>query len=1144
MRRHVPFKASIRRPVQTFIFVLLVGLASFGFVSRAVEYTILNREMDRIEQFYRTTGTLVPIDPLTHNNVYEAASIVRSSPYVQFEDRRTITQGVMHGILNAMEGQATFGQSFIRGWHRYEYKDLYVDYTVGIIHVVRVHSGSVVINPPWGDGVTRHVTRNLVLRFHDVLYGHSSSFHETRQYIAIYEIDEDGNSPIDHLQEGGFYLAKAIPQQAGHHGTGVEFFPLFDDVYFVDARDRDAMRAAMRTMADELAILEANTQMLMITGTKDMTTLPLVKAGAYQRFQGRFIGYEDYRNANHVMVIPQRMDSTRRYARVGQTVTLTLRDMRTFLDGSPVPEGWEDREGYWRNLPAGYWVSIPSSYAGDWRNYPIIEIEVEVVGTYVIDNNAWLPRWAHISDSFQNMEVFVPASIIPEGFGIVGMHMVSGQYSFVLTSPLADVPFMEAHGYALAQLGFTVQFLGEDPTNFMLSVLPIRNSIRINLALFTAVLALVLVLTVFLYLRQRYKEFAILRALGISSGNATWQVAVPVLVFWLPVVIGASIGAWFFAFRQVAENLRLIVAFDTLTDYAAPFVVRNILQQMRYEAEQAIVREIPQLSMVYLVRLCAGIAVAWIGTVLAGTVLFARKSMISLLQSANGGGAPVRAMKETAPPADIKLSDIGEVLVIMPARRVGGAVKSVWRHHWRHVYRSPVKSLLVVCMALLFIAALGWLDRTIGFTQQEIDRLYATTTITGELINRRAIGESVSWQGQHVPLSSVEKLMASGYVEDVYMTSLAFANLFPAFPIDTEAENIMEAPVASMLWERAMGVTCLETFMYKAAQPAAFGMSATGDFTIEFVSGFDPADFSRGWREKEWGSGQEVPVEEPIPIIVHESFLSRWGLLDFENMENIHIVLDEYNNWVSHDVIALGDAVYLFLNQWPQTAGLTDGSMLSAVIVGVYSGGHPSIAYNHGQGLILLSDTRFNRFFSVEFTMYQDKILYMFDFADDMNEQLNYRIHYTQQAFATHGMTEDVHHEVVLNDAEFRTVVIPLEENLNLLRLLYPIAKVMSFVLALGLTLLLMLQNAKNVAILRVLGVPRYRTRLNLGAEQLAVCITGVAIGLVAVLFMGIGMATAGLLVGIYMAGAAIGTIVGVLVISYRTPLELLQVRE
>ena len=1214
MRKHVPFKATIRQPIRTLIFVLLVGLASFGFVSRAVEFIILDREMNRIEEFYRTTGSLIPIDPLVHNNVYEAANIIRNSPYVAFEDRRTIVQGEIDGFLNAMRGQQTVGgNALVRGRQMFDYKGLGSIFdSIAIIEVERVHTRQAIIAGEPGF----HIKRALVLNIHEVLLGHDPFL--PRSYMATFSIDENDHSAIDHLQAGGLYMVRAVQQSDCVTNTAMDLFPLFDDVYFVDARDRDAMRAAMRAMAEDNAIIEANAHMLMITGTKDMTAMPLVQSGVYSRFQGRFIGYEDYRNANHIIVVPQRMDSTRRYARLGETITLTLRDMRTFTDSAPMPPTYHPvygmipagAEAHWRNLPAGYWVSVPDEYPSDWRNYPTIQIEVEVVGTYVISERWSLPRWAHISESFQNMEVFVPASIIPEGFGIVDAHIVSGQYSFVLTSPDADVPFLAAHAADLAYHGFTVQFMGEDPTNFLLSAVPIRNSIRINLLLFSAVLALVLVLTVFLFLRQRYKEFAILRALGISQGNAIWQVAVPVLIFWVPVTIAASIGAWHFALHQAASSLRLLAEFSTLTDYAAPFVVRNILEQMRYEAAQVEIFAIPELSITYLVWLCAGIILAWVGTVLVGTLSFASKSMISLIQGVNSGGAPTVRIKEVAP-VGVKMANLADILLILPVRRISGAVKSVVRHHWRHVLRAPVKSLLVVCMALLFIVALGWLDRTIRFTEQEIDRLYATTVITGEVVNPAAGLDAAMW-GHDIPHSSIERLMSSEFVQDVYLTSLSMQVLFPSFPADAGAsENTHEFGSLTGIRDLVLTISCWDTFVYEAAQPAAFGTALTGDFTVEFMPGFDPADFTRAWRDVDWGRlhEAEAPTEDaydepsiyvrgtttqstgdgrvfitetwsdgsvttrmmgvqnnempPIPIIVHESLLTRLyrlhvgertyiyrGGVYWENTPAMMLyVTDDDGNIIPY-TMSLGDEVFLMSRHFfGGGLGYTMGEVYPAIIVGVYSGGHPGVAYRGGEGLILVSDmlfSRFSNFSTATFTIYQDKIRYMFDFVDEMNELLSYQTHhewYDWSGFLRHW-SQSFTHIVELNDAEFRTVVIPLEENLHLLRILYPVAKVMSFVLALGLTLLLMLQNAKNVAILRVLGSPRYKIRFNLCLEQLAVCIAGVAIGLAAVLVMGIGIGTAGLLVGIYMAGAAVGTIVGVLVISYKTPLELLQVRE
>ena len=61
-------------------------------------------------------------------------------------------------------------------------------------------------------------------------------------------------------------------------------------------------------------------------------------------------------------------------------------------------------------------------------------------------------------------------------------------------------------------------------------------------------------------------------------------------------------------------------------------------------------------------------------------------------------------------------------------------------------------------------------------------------------------------------------------------------------------------------------------------------------------------------------------------------------------------------------------------------------------------------------------------------------------------------------------------------------VVIPMEQNLSLLKLLYPVAIVLSAIMGLGLLLLLMLQNAKVVAIMRVLGTSKNKSRTTLCA--------------------------------------------------------------
>ena len=125
-------------------------------------------------------------------------------------------------------------------------------------------------------------------------------------------------------------------------------------------------------------------------------------------------------------------------------------------------------------------------------------------------------------------------------------------------------------------------------------------------------------------------------------------------------------------------------------------------------------------------------------------------------------------------------------------------------------------------------------------------------------------------------------------------------------------------------------------------------------------------------------------------------------------------------------------------------------------------------------------------------------------------------------------------------------VVIPMEQNLSLLKLLYPIAIALSAIIGFGLSLLLMLQGAKVAAIMRVLGTTRAKSRATLCTEQAVVCLFGLVLGLAVLAAMGwgFGFVSSLGLAAVYLAGAATGSVAGAVVVTNRPPLELLQVKE
>jgi len=129
-----------------------------------------------------------------------------------------------------------------------------------------------------------------------------------------------------------------------------------------------------------------------------------------------------------------------------------------------------------------------------------------------------------------------------------------------------------------------------------------------------------------------------------------------------------------------------------------------------------------------------------------------------------------------------------------------------------------------------------------------------------------------------------------------------------------------------------------------------------------------------------------------------------------------------------------------------------------------------------------------------------------------------------------------------LNDDDLRLVIGPLEQNLLLLQLLYPVALIVVTILAAGLAVLILLQSAKGAAIMRSLGAKKHQVRLASCAEFLFVSILGATLAIIFMLLLGITIELAP--IALYLLGALTGSVTGSILTTNRPVLELLQVKE
>jgi ABC-type antimicrobial peptide transport system permease subunit len=138
---------------------------------------------------------------------------------------------------------------------------------------------------------------------------------------------------------------------------------------------------------------------------------------------------------------------------------------------------------------------------------------------------------------------------------------------------------------------------------------------------------------------------------------------------------------------------------------------------------------------------------------------------------------------------------------------------------------------------------------------------------------------------------------------------------------------------------------------------------------------------------------------------------------------------------------------------------------------------------------------------------------------------------------------------LIIWDEQLKIVIAPLEKNLSLLEVLYPVVIAVSVLIGAALCFLLLLQTTREAAILRVLGTTKTAVRLALILEPLFLSIIGVIIGLAisGFLWMASGLVTVGPLLasaGLYLAGVLAGSVIGAISVTNKKPIELLQVKE
>lgn len=427
-------------------------------------------------------------------------------------------------------------------------------------------------------------------------------------------------------------------------------------------------------------------------------------------------------------------------------------------------------------------------------------------------------------------------------------------------------------------------------------------------------------------------------------------------------------------------------------------------------------------------------------------------------------------------------------------------IGAMGRYILRHILRSPGKSLLGLALAAVFMLGLMLIRVSTIRSENELEHLYTTTTVTMELLkgsSAQVFVDGVAVTGFVYP-STVDKLTDTGFLSHRY--------------VEASQEKVTLTRLDSQGKEVGLGLYSIRNATLCGIEyPQEFLAQRNIPGELTYFDGWDERVFCQTWQDFQDYDSATYPV---YPAVVSQEL---YELLQMEG----------------HDLLQVEVNV-------PDISGLTAGRAYTTVLT--VAGTHPGDLTS-----VLLPVECFRAVNGVE--MRYDRVVLTIDPAK--NRQLDqFRI----QAATIISGGGVVPISAVYWDQELRQAIAPMEQVISLMKTLYPVTLGLSFIVAAGISILLSLLSAKEAAILRVLGNSTARCRTILCLQNVLVCLAGLVVGHLGSVGMAYAMLppgdAAGLMlpalgrVGLYLLAATIGAVGASVAMTAKNPLELLQVKE
>lgn len=1026
-------RSNIRRPLKGILLLAILFVASNLFISSVSQFFIVNREIDNIGSYYKSIGTIQPLD---ENNYYinEAQELISGDPMIDYEDNRRYTLGFIEGLYNPIyrhmenlkedDDYKTFlGDNIFTAKLEMAHKSLSAD---------SIHEGSVLI---------LHVKERLAgfpnymksdTRYAVGFFSHSVETGEKIEFINDDIIDE-----LFKLEPGKTFIFRTYNIRTLNEGGLIK--PLYDGGPLYEELDDDGHidwdNPKWEKLKEDINVLNQNIISYSIIGTKDMTSMPITQESMkdYYLKEGRWINEEDNENQNHVAVINEDFARTRGI-KIGDNIEIKMRDTEK---GNNYLASAKDRR--------------------DWKTYHTSEpISFEVVGIFSL-------RLAKKMAS-RGREIYVPDSTMPKEFGNYynlgekTPDIYSYFYSFTLKNIEDESTFVEKYKNPLEKLGYELYFVENNGESFLNTANPVKRSSQISFSLFSILLILMQAFVVYLYVDGHRLNYAIERILGIPAWVSGAHLILPLILYGSAV---STIGG-FLGYNNALGKSEILLA--DLAEISQTTVCSGL--DIKYFILFIIMSMIPFIVMLFLkVRQLNNSSII--------DLINDNKKKNNIIDKDVNIEENMKI--DTTSIIDLYSND-GQAIVNNKYMPLNGrqltkkdSRKGLRSFSINYCLRSKISSMLLILLAGIFVFSLLWMNYLIIRNNDLINKAFDEIIIAGEIVivddgkEMRTLRGPIS--GSHIDNFSKTELL----YDYTSLSSMSYTELYIN-------RNGIESKYELSKKDKKGFLIHTPIFTIKASNKLYNSEIDKMTLTkLNIMDGYSLEDFSREYTA-DYNNRLNPRIlnengNEEVPVLVSNKAMEHFGL-------------------------RLGDRI--FLEPDPEFRSIVHAY---GTIVGTFE--------NLETGILpsgyIRADKESELFIyplSALQLLEKDKLYYEtleFGFNPQKNREVLAQKEELKKMVANNPFN-DFLTELNIWDGELINVVEPLEKNLSLLEVLYPVTFGLSIIIASILAFMMVIRRSIDVAILRILGVKSKEVQWNLFRENLVLVIIGIIISCITII--------------------------------------------